>query len=141
MAGWALLQPLSWPAAAIGLFLGMVRAAGHPANEIEDFPNDSRAGIRTNAIAFGQRPVFRLGLALFLLSSLYLTALAWKGWTPKGMVWIGVALSLLWLIQTYRYRHWKGGDPIRSFRRFYRFVYALASFIILSLLLWEKWRF
>ncbi|MFO8057478.1 MAG: hypothetical protein R6V10_09295, partial [bacterium] len=38
--------------------------------------------------------------------------------------WLGVLLLLVWLVQSFRYRHWGGGDSIKEFRRFYRVVYA-----------------
>jgi 4-hydroxybenzoate polyprenyltransferase len=138
LAGWALFQPLSPPAVEISLYWGLVLSAGHFSNEIEDFQNDAQARIRTNAIAFGQRLVFRLGLALFLLASLYFLGLAWAGILPRSFAWIGAGLAGAWAIQTFRYRHWQAGDPIRPFRSFYRAVYALTSFLILFLLLWQK---
>jgi len=138
LAGWALFQPLSLAAVEISLYWGLVLSAGHFSNEIEDFERDSAAQIRTNAIAFGRRPVFRLGLALFLLSSLYFLGLAWAGILPRSFAWIGAGLCGLWSIQTFRYRHWQAGDPIGPFRSFYRAVYALTSFLILFLLLWQK---
>ena len=138
LAGWTLYRPLSPPAAALGLYFGLVLSAGHFSNEIEDFQSDSQAGIRTNAIAFGQRPVFRLGLALFLLSSLYLLGLAVAGWVDQGFAWIGGTLTLAWIIQIVRYRRWQAGDPIHTFRDSYRMVYALVSLAMLALLLWEK---
>ena len=138
LAGWVLFQPFSRAAVEISLYWGLVLSAGHFSNEIEDFQNDSQAGIRTNAIAFGQRPVFRLGMALFLLASLYFLGLAWAGILPRLFAWIGAGLVGIWAIQTFRYRRWQAGDPIRPFRSFYRAVYALTSFLILFLLLWEK---
>jgi 4-hydroxybenzoate polyprenyltransferase len=138
LAGWALFQPLSLAAVEISLYWGLVLSAGHFSNEIEDFERDSAAQIRTNAIAFGRRPVFRLGLVLFLLASLYFLGLAWAGIIPRPFAWIGAGLSGLWSIQTFRYRHWQAGDPIRPFRSFYRAVYAFTSVLILLMLLWPK---
>jgi 4-hydroxybenzoate polyprenyltransferase len=138
LAGWALFQPLSLPAAAIGLYWGLVLSAGHFSNEIEDFERDSAARIRTNAIAFGRRPVFQLGLVLFLLASLYFLGLAWAGIFPLTFAWIGAGLVGLWTVQAFRYRHWQAGDPIRPFRSFYRGVYAFTSVLILLMLLWPK---
>ena len=138
LGGWVLFRPVSLPAAAIGLFFGLVLSAGHFSNEIQDFSSDLQARIRTNAISFGQRLVFRVGLTLFLLSSIYFLALIREGCLPRSFTPIGWIIILLWIIQTIRYRGWKGGDSILAFRSFYRWVYALAAFAMLVLLWWEK---
>jgi hypothetical protein len=58
---------------------------------------------------------------------------------PRSFAWIGAGLAAAWVFQAYRYRHWKGGDPIRPFRSFYRAAYAFTSILIFLWLLWQKW--
>jgi 4-hydroxybenzoate polyprenyltransferase len=146
MGGWAVFMPFSIKEACLGSFFGLVLAAGHFSNEIEDFELDMAAGIRTNAIAFGQRVVFRVGLFLFILSSIFFIYVAWQylevPWyfnMPLHLI-LGIAVLLSWIIQTWRYRNWKGGDPIQDFRRFYRYVYALlcAALILILLIKWTS---
>jgi len=136
--GWGLFAAPTPQAFALALYFGLVLSAGHYSNEIEDFQSDLRAGIRTNAIAFGQRRVFRVGLFLFLLSSLYLMVLAGVGWIPPAMAGVGGVLTLAWVVQIIRFRRWQGGDPIHAFRHFYRILYAGLSLLLVAWLLWEK---
>jgi 4-hydroxybenzoate polyprenyltransferase len=125
-------------AVALMIFLGLVLAAGHFSNEIEDFDQDLAAGIRTNAIAFGQHTMFRVGLFLFLLSSAFLTA---SGLALGEPFYVACGLGLLaaWGVAAWRWRAWKGGDPIRPFRLFYRVLYALLSAGIILQRAWEWW--
>jgi 4-hydroxybenzoate polyprenyltransferase len=138
MGGWAVFMPFSIKEVCLGIFFGLILAAGHFSNEIEDFELDMAAGIRTNAIAFGQRFVFRVGLFLFVLSSGFFIYVAteYLEFTPYTIV--SLVLFFTWLIQSFRYRHWKGGEMIHSFRNFYRFIYALlcALFILIKSVEW-----
>lgn len=133
MGGWAVFRPFSLEELSLGAFFGLVLAAGHFSNEIEDFDQDLAADIRTNAIAFGQRKVFRAGLALFIISSGFFV------FVSAGMLWFplylatAVVLLVAWLIQAWRYRDWKGGEPIAGFRKFYRAAYALLCAVLLCL--------
>ena len=137
MGGWVVFKPFSYVEVCLGLFFGLILAAGHFSNEIEDFEQDHAAGIRTNAIAFGQRKVFMTGLFLFILSSLFLVYISVTQLGPNAYAWIAVTLVLVWLIQTWRYRKWKGGDRILGFRRFYRGLYALLCAALIAVRVYE----
>ena len=124
--------------AALALFFGWVLAAGHFSNEIEDFDQDGAARIRTNAIAFGRVTMFRIGLVLFVLSSVFLLASGLALHEPFYAA-CGAALCLMWGVNALRLRGWKAGDPIRPFRRFYRVLYALLSAAIVLQRAIEWW--
>jgi 4-hydroxybenzoate polyprenyltransferase len=136
--GWMVFSPLTPTALGLGTFFGLVLAGGHFSNEIQDFNSDLAAGIRTNVIAYGQRRMFRVGLGLFVLSSALFIVIAvtelgvsfesptcgLAHLTRPFYLAVAGALLLVWLIQVWRYRAWKGGDRIRGFRSEYRMIYA-----------------
>jgi len=142
LLGWRAFGGELLPGLALGTFFGLVLSGGHYSNEIDDFDADFAAGIRTNAIAYGKRKVFRVGLLLFVISSVYLQIISLVIVEPKGLMpgyfFIGSVLLVAWIIQSWRYRSWKGGDPVNRFRSFYRIVYALtcAALILIKILEW-----
>jgi 4-hydroxybenzoate polyprenyltransferase len=141
IGGWSVFRPFTINGFALAVFFGLVLAAGHFSNEIDDFSQDFEAGIRTNAIAFGQRVVFRTGLALFLISSAWLILLSilFFGYPVSFMLAAsGVVLLITWTVQTYRFLKWKGGSPIKDFRKFYRLIYALlcAFLFLFQIFIW-----
>jgi 4-hydroxybenzoate polyprenyltransferase len=141
LMGWIAFAKITPPALGLGLFFGLVLAAGHFANEIQDFDSDLIAGIRTNTIAYGQRRMFRAGLALFVLSSAWLVFISIR-LPDLAPAWpfqfIAFALLYFWLGKTWEYRAWNGGDDIIPFRRSYRVVYAgvCAAMILIKLYQW-----
>lgn len=137
MGGWVVFESFTVEGMCLGIFFGLVLSAGHFSNEIEDFEQDLSAGIRTNAIVFGQRPVFRAGLFLFLISSLFFLYICIFHLGSFAYIVVCSFLVLGWLVQIRRYWHWKGGDGIRGFRLFYRVVYAGLCFVLVLIRLTE----
>lgn len=133
MGGWAAFQPFTSLELALAVFFGLVLAAGHFSNEIQDFNQDLGAGIRTNAVAFGQRTMFRVGLMLFMLSSAWLLIVSRSLLDHPAYAYAAAALLVVWLIESRRRRSWKGGDSIREFRRFYRALYAALSLALVAI--------
>jgi 4-hydroxybenzoate polyprenyltransferase len=142
LMGWIAFADLNSTGLSLGAFFGLTLAAGHFANEIEDFDNDLTAGIRTNTIAFGQRLMFRIGLILFLASASFFVCLTlWDQVLTPAPVFQFIAFALLyfWLWKSWEYRKWKGGDTIVGFRHSYRLAYATvcAALILIKLLQWS----
>jgi len=137
LGGWVVFENFTAPGFFIASFIGIVQVAGHFANEIDDFEQDLAVGIRTNAVAFGQRKSLRTGLATFLLSSIWFVAGSILWLSHPAYTVLGALLVLIWVVQSWRYRHWRGGGPIKEFRRFYRVVYALFTLALFSIKLFE----
>ncbi len=137
LGGWVVFREFTPPGFLIAGFIGIVLVAGHFANEIDDFEQDLAVGIRTNAIAFGQRKTLRTGLAAFLISSAWFVIGSFW-WLPGAAYkWLGLMLFIAWAVQSWRYRDWRGGDSIKEFRSFYRIIYALFTLAFFSVKLFE----
>ncbi len=137
LGGWVVFKDFTAPGFFIAFYIGMVLVAGHFANEIDDFEQDLAVGIRTNAVAFGQRKTLRAGLETFLLSSIWFVVGSIMWLSNPAYTVLGVLLVLVWGVQSWRYRHWRGGGPIKEFRRFYRVIYALFTLALFSIKLFE----
>lgn len=101
LLGYTALSTMSWHGAAIGCYFGLVFAAGHLTHEARDHGSDRLNGIRTNAVAFGQKKAFIAGMALFALAYAMLPALALLGLVPKVLSW-AVVLYLFHLGAAWR---------------------------------------
>ncbi len=138
LTGWILFSRVNDSAIWMALFFGMVIVAGNYYNEIEDFNQDLDAGLRTTALAYGQRPVFRTGLLLFTSSSLLFVILSLAGAIHFHLVWPGLALLLFWVAMAIKYRGWKGGESSRSVRLSGRVAYGFFCFAVIAILIINK---
>lgn len=103
LLGYAAFAPIDAEAAAISVFFGLVFTAGHFSHEARGCDADSRNGIRTNAVVFGQRAAFVAGTILFTLAYAWLAALALGDVVPRvllvaalvGAIHLGLSLHAL----------------------------------------------
>lgn len=132
MLGAAAFPPASWHAAAIGLYFGLVFAAGHLTHEARDHEGDSLAGIRTSAVAFGRRGAALASLGLFTLAYAYLAALALCGVLPTVLALLGLLwpLHLLATLQALRPAPTHAG--LRRLQDRYRLIHAVIGLAMVT---------
>lgn len=116
----------------IGLFFGLVFAAGHLNQEVRDFDGDRLNGIRTNAVVFGRRRAFLASLFTFSAAYAMLTGLAALGFLPRLLLWSPLAwlLHVAWAAQALR----RGLDFQTAvwMQRRYRWLFALIGLAMLA---------
>jgi 4-hydroxybenzoate polyprenyltransferase len=132
LLGYTLTHTPDANGAGIGLFFGLVFAAGHLNQEVRDYDGDSLNGIRTNAVAFGRRRAFLASLCTFTAAYAMLTGLAAFGVLPRLLVWSPLAwlLHLAWSLQALR----RGLDfgTAEWMQRRYRWLFALVGVVMLA---------
>jgi 4-hydroxybenzoate polyprenyltransferase len=126
LVGYTLFAPLDQRGLFIGLFFALTFTAGHLNHEVHDFDFDRQNNLRTNAVAFGKRPVFVASLVVFTLAYGCLFFLALAGLVPRLLaIWpiVLYPLHLVWALNVLR----RGITPeaVRHFRTRYRLIYAL----------------
>lgn len=116
----------------IGLFFGLVFAAGHLNQEVRDYEGDSINGIRTNAVAFGRRRAFLASLFTFTAAYAMLTGLAAFGVLPKLLLWSPLAwlLHVAWSLRALR--HGLDFETAVWMQRRYRWLFALVGLVMLA---------
>lgn len=131
LLGYTLAHPLDANGVGIGLFFGLVFAAGHLNQEVRDYDGDRLNGIRTNAVAFGQRRAFLASLCTFSVSYALLTGLAAAGVLPRRLLWSPVAwlLHLAWTRRALR--RGLSFDTAVWMQRRYRWLFALVGLAML----------
>ncbi|HWU52745.1 MAG TPA: UbiA family prenyltransferase [Tahibacter sp.] len=132
LLGYTLFHALDAHGIGIGLFFGLVFAAGHLNQEVRDYEGDRVNGIRTNAVAFGPRRAFLASLAAFTAAYAMLTGLAAFGILPRLLLWSPLAwlLHLAWSLQALR--RGLGFDTAVWMQRRYRWLFALVGFVMLA---------
>lgn len=132
LLGYTLAHTLDATGVGIGLFFGLVFAAGHLNQEVRDYDGDRVNGIRTNAVAFGRRRAFLASLLTFTAAYAMLTGLAAFGVLPRLLVWSPVAwlAHLAWSSQALR----RGLDfeTAEWMQRRYRWLFALVGLVMLA---------
>ncbi|MFA6094100.1 MAG: UbiA family prenyltransferase [Elusimicrobiota bacterium] len=121
-------SPLDAAGLLIGVYFGLLYAAGHLNHEALDHEADLRAGLRTHAVLFGPERVLLAALVLIALSSLYLLSLCRGGWAPRPMLSVAAAAVLAYIGLFLSLR--KGGlvpARLRDFRFAYRSLYAVVG--------------
>jgi 4-hydroxybenzoate polyprenyltransferase len=132
LMGAATFSPLTLDMLLIASYFGMLITAGHLVQEVQDYGDDRLAGVRTNAVRFGQRRVFVAAGVLFGLSFLYLIGLACAG-LVTGLAQYTVVLYplyVLWAIQVSRAGYDK--DHVRGLRDRYRVLFGVVVVVILA---------
>ncbi|HSX59080.1 MAG TPA: UbiA family prenyltransferase [Tahibacter sp.] len=116
----------------IGLFFGLVFAAGHLNQEVRDYDDDRLTGIRTNAVVFGCRPAFVASVVTFTTAYALLTALAAFGILPALLRWSPIAwlLHLAWSAQALA-RGLRFETAVWMQQR-YRWLFALIGLVMLA---------
>ncbi len=116
----------------IGLFFGLVFAAGHLNQEVRDYDGDRINGIRTNAVAFGRRRAFLASLCTFTTAYAMLTGLAAFGILPRLLLWSPLAwlLHLAWSRRALR--RGLGFETAVWMQRRYRWLFALIGLVMLA---------
>lgn len=132
LLGYTLAHTLDANGVGIGLFFGLVFAAGHLNQEVRDYDGDCINGIRTNAVAFGRRHAFLASLVTFTAAYAMLTGLAATGVLPRLLLWSPVAwlLHLAWSLQALR--RGLSFDTAVWMQRRYRCLYALVGLVMLA---------
>lgn len=129
----AAFVPIDGPALARASFFGLVFMAGHAMQEVQDHDADRLAGVRSNAVAGGRRPVFLAACAAFGLAYLVLFALCLAGLAPlpAGLVAAAVLpFHAAWSWRTASTR--LGHADVRALRARYRVLFALIGLGLLA---------
>ena len=132
LLGYTLAHPLDASGLCVGLFFGLVFAAGHLNQEVRDYQGDLLNGIRTNAVAFGRRPAFLASLLAFTAAYAMLVGLAVLGILPRLLLWSPLA----WLLQiAWARQAWRRGldfETAEWMQRRYRWLFALIGIVMLA---------
>lgn len=134
--GWSLFSAPAGKSWAIGLFFGLLYASGHLSHETIDYRGDMKSGLRTNAVAFGQKNTFQASFLGMTLSTAYICFLAGPvGICPRS---VGIVFGLSYLI--YCLFFWSARKEkmeygsLKKFRSRYRKLYSLAGLAAFLLL-------
>jgi 4-hydroxybenzoate polyprenyltransferase len=132
LLGYTLAHRFDARALAIGLFFGLVFAAGHLNQEVRDHEGDLLNSIRTNAVVFGCRHTFLASLGTFTAAYALLTLLAALGILPKLLLFSPLAwlLHLAWALHALR--RGPGFETAVWMQRRYRWLFALIGLLMLT---------
>jgi 4-hydroxybenzoate polyprenyltransferase len=136
LLGYSLFGGVDRRGILIALFFALTFTAGHLNQEVRDYESDRGNGLRTNAVAFGRRPAFLAGLAIFTLAYGDLFFLAYAGLVapalgalPLALYPIHLAWSLIVLREGLTF------ERVRRFQSGYRALYAAIGFAMVAALL------
>lgn len=138
LLGYAVFSPIDSRGILIALFFALTFAAGHLNHEVRDFELDSKTNARTNAVAFGKRPVFMAGLIVFTLAYLCLFFLGWFRFVPRLLAFLAIIfypLHLYWSLRALR----GNLEPaiVDRFQFQYRALYAVIGIAMLASLFYR----
>jgi 4-hydroxybenzoate polyprenyltransferase len=126
LLGYTLFLPLDHRGILIGLFFALTFTAGHFNHEVHDFDHDQQHHLRTNAVAFGKRPVFIASLIIFTLAYGFLLCLALAGLIPRLLAIWPIVLYPLHLVCTLSaLRRGLTPETVGRLQTRYRLIYAL----------------
>lgn len=132
LLGYTLVHEIDGNGVAIGVFFGLVFAAGHLNQEVRDYEGDRASGVRTNAAVFGRRNAFLASLCIFMSAYALLTCLAVVGVLPRLLLWSPVAalLHLAWTLRALqRGLHFETALWIQ---RRYRWLFAMIGLAMMT---------
>lgn len=136
LLGYAALTNIDGRGVAIGCYFATIFAAGHLTQEVRDHSADLANGIRTNAVAYGQRRMLMAALFLFACANLLLVSLAAAGIVPPilGLTALGFPLHAWWVHGALRAG--LGHGSVRLLQQRYRVLYAgIGAFMAAAVLM------
>jgi 4-hydroxybenzoate polyprenyltransferase len=134
LIGYVLYRPVEGRALLVALWCGLVLAAGHLVQEVEDHDGDRASSIRTHAVRFGKRRVFIAAFVLFVISFLYLAALAMTSLLPYPVSLLALLCPFLAYAFWLALRRGLESDAVLALRRRYRLLFAGTSMVIAAAL-------
>jgi 4-hydroxybenzoate polyprenyltransferase len=138
LLGYVAFAPFAWNGFAIGCYFGLVFAAGHLTHEARDYRGDLMNGIRTNAVAFGQKPTLLASLALFSAAYALLVGLALTDVVPMVMASVALIFPLHLLAVWQALRSPLGYEDLRLLQARYRLIHAAIGLLMAgSILPWQ----
>ena len=135
LLGYMAFAPFSWLGIAVACYFGLVFAAGHLAHEVRDHETDLLNGIRTNAVAFGQKQGFAASVALFTLAYVVLTGLSLVGGVPKLMMGAALFLPLHLFVAWRAFQADLSASSLRRMQRCYREIHAVIGLAMVAAVL------
>jgi 4-hydroxybenzoate polyprenyltransferase len=123
-------SPIGVPAILIGSYLGILISAGHLVQEVQDYAGDREASDWTNAVRFGQKPVFILSFIIFGFSFMFLYWLAQAGFIP-GLVRYTVLLYPIYAMWAFKFIAPAWPESVKELRKRYRVLFAIIVFIMM----------
>ncbi|MEO8461451.1 MAG: UbiA family prenyltransferase, partial [Dokdonella sp.] len=132
LLGYTLAHRFDANGIGIGLFFGLVFAAGHLNQEVRDYDGDLINEIRTNAVVFGRRRAFLASLLVFTAAYSMLTGLAAFGILPRLLLWSPAVwlVHLAWSLRALR--RGLGFETAMWMQRRYRCLFALIGLMMLT---------
>jgi 4-hydroxybenzoate polyprenyltransferase len=138
LLGATMFAPIGMPAIMVGSYFGILITAGHLVQEVQDYNEDNFNHIQTNAVWFGQKPVFIVSFIMFGISFIVLYSLAQAGLTP-GIIKYAVLLFPIYAVWAFRvYRSGLQSESVRDLRNRYRILFAGIIFFMVSGILANK---
>ena len=138
VVGWWAVGAANWTSVVVGCYFGLVFAAGHLHHEAADLFADRRSGTRTHAVLFGARTTLLAGLALWTLSAILFSALAFCVLNRQYLGWIQLAMFAAYLWgRAFILRGRNDPAAIKHLQAFYRLVFlsgGLIMVIVMTLL-------
>lgn len=132
LLGYTLAHTLDARGVGIGLFFGLVFAAGHLNQEVRDYDGDRISRIRTTAVVFGRRRAFIASFLAFTAAYVMLTGLAASGVLPRLLLWSPVIwiVHFAWFLSAQR--RGLGFDTAVWMQRRYRWLFAVVGLMMLT---------
>ncbi len=135
LLGWLVFSPALDTGLVLGVFFGLIGLAGICYHEARDHESDRAAGMRTNAVRFGKKLMFKLGIVFYTLSCMYFILLTIYEKVP-GMLFLGFLASFpVYLYFVYRVIRLNMTTPaIHDFITQYRILYGvIGAYMIVRL--------
>jgi 4-hydroxybenzoate polyprenyltransferase len=131
-------EPIGIRALLIGAYFAIVIAAGHLAQEIQDYAEDRQAGISTNAVWFGRKPAFYASFALLSLAFPLLLVLAQRGFVPAVTAYTILMYPIYVACAAQALSRGLEREAMWQFRSRYRIVFGLILSIMLVAAIRDK---
>lgn len=138
LLGWVAFAPIDGSSLAIGVFFGLVFAAGHLVHEARGVEGDRLNGIQTNAVRFGAKRCFVAAFVLFSAAYLLLAILCLRELLPTALL-LAVCLYPLHIWATWQaYRQHLSYASLLRLQTCYRAMYALTGLLLVGAVLFER---
>ncbi len=137
LLGYGFARAIDAQGVVLGVYFGLVFAAGHLSQEVADHEADRRAGLRTAAVRVGPRRAFVASFVLFTVSVGLVVGLGLGGMAPPRLAMAAAVVYPLHGLSFWRaLRDRLTFRAVDRYRTRYRLLYALIGLAVILPLLW-----
>lgn len=130
LIGWLLFSKISLLGILLSIYFGLLGSTGQIVHEVKDYDADKIAGIMTNAVRFGGKKLFFVGIIIYSISVIFFIFVSYKYLKIPYFLPLVISYPFYLYLFLYTLRENLKRDILHKFVFYYRIMYVFIGIVI-----------